>query len=127
MHRTHDLAKGCTLPPQHLKPCRVGGRIPDRVLHLPVSEIVLNQPRVCALVSQSEATGVGQHARVGFDGQPCKPNHVEFTWINYMLQKPILLLAVSGSTSSRVQIFRHGAARNPLDTDILMPHLGKDS
>ena len=41
-----------------------------------------------------------------------------------MLQKPILLLAVSGSTSSRVQIFRHGAARNPL-VDILMSHLGK--
>lgn len=29
------------LPPQPLKPCRVGRRVHDSVLHIPVSEIVL--------------------------------------------------------------------------------------
>jgi hypothetical protein len=33
------------LPPQPLKPYRIGGRVPDGVLNVPVSQVVLNQPR----------------------------------------------------------------------------------
>jgi hypothetical protein len=33
------------LPPQPLKPYRIGGRVPEGVLNVPVSQVVLNQPR----------------------------------------------------------------------------------
>jgi hypothetical protein len=31
------------------------------VLNIPVSEIILNEPRVCTLVGQGEAASVAQH------------------------------------------------------------------
>ena len=43
------------------------------MLNIPVSEIVLNQPRVRALVGQGKAARVAQHVRMGFDGQACAP------------------------------------------------------
>jgi len=36
-------------------------------------QVVLNQPRVGALVGQGKATRMAQHMRVGFDGQACEP------------------------------------------------------
>jgi len=38
------------------------------VLNVPVSEVILNEPRVRALVGQSEAASVAQHVRMGEDG-----------------------------------------------------------
>ena len=51
------------------KPCRVGGRVLDGVLNVPVPEIILNEPRVRALVGQGEAASVAQHVRMGEQGQ----------------------------------------------------------
>jgi len=41
------------------------------VLDVPVSKIVLNEPRVCPLVGQGEAAGVAEHVRMGGEGEPC--------------------------------------------------------
>ena len=62
-----------SLPPEPFKPCRVGGGVPDGVLNIPVPQIVLNQPRIRALVGQGKAAGMAQHVRVGFNGQACQP------------------------------------------------------
>ena len=51
--------------PQLFKSRRVGGRVLDGVLNVPVSEIVLNEPRIRALVGQGEAASVAQHVRMG--------------------------------------------------------------
>ena len=61
------------LPPQPLKPCRIGRRVSDGVLDISMPQVVLNQSRVGALVGQGKATRVAQHMRVGFDGQACEP------------------------------------------------------
>ncbi len=42
------------LPPKPLKPCRIGRRVNDGVPDVAVSEVVLNKPRVRALVGQGE-------------------------------------------------------------------------
>jgi len=42
------------LPPQFLEPRRIGGGVTDGVLNVPVSEIILNQPRVRTLIGQGE-------------------------------------------------------------------------
>jgi L-fuconolactonase len=39
------------------------------VLNVPVSEVILNEPRIRALVGQSEAASVAQHVRMGEDGR----------------------------------------------------------
>src|ERR1039457_4703222 len=52
-------------PPEPFKP----GRVLDGVLNVPVSKIVLNEPRIRALVGQGEAASVAQHMRVGKQGQ----------------------------------------------------------
>jgi hypothetical protein len=39
------------------------------VLNVPVSEIILNEPRIRALVGQCEAASVAQHVRMGKQGQ----------------------------------------------------------
>ena len=56
-------------PPQLLEPYRVGGRVLDGVLNIPVSEIILNEPRVCTLVGQGEAASVAQHVGMSEQGQ----------------------------------------------------------
>src|SRR2546422_9606509 len=71
MNRTHGRAKDCSLPPQPFKPCRIGGRVPDGVLNVPVSQVVLNQPRVGALVGQGNAARMAQYVRVCINGQTC--------------------------------------------------------
>jgi hypothetical protein len=43
------------LSPQPLKPCRIGRCVHDGMLNVPVSNGVLNKPRVYALVGQGEA------------------------------------------------------------------------
>ena len=54
------LADRCS-PPQLLEPCRVGGRVLDGVLNIAMSEVILNEPRISALVGQGEAASVAQH------------------------------------------------------------------
>jgi hypothetical protein len=39
------------------------------VLNVPVSKIVLNEPRIRALVGKSEAASMVQHVRMGKQGQ----------------------------------------------------------
>ena len=39
------------------------------MLNVPVSEIILNEPRISALVSQGEAASVAQHVGMGEQGQ----------------------------------------------------------
>jgi len=51
-------------PPQLLEPCRVGGGVLDGVLNVPVSEKILNEPGIRALVGQGEAARVPQHVRM---------------------------------------------------------------
>ena len=60
------------LPPQPLEPRRVGSGIFDGVLNIPVSQVVLNQPRVGALVGQGKAACMAQHMRVSIHGQACE-------------------------------------------------------
>ena len=36
-----------------------------------MSQIVLNEPRVCPLIGQGEAAGVAEHVRVSGQGEPC--------------------------------------------------------
>ena len=55
--------------PKLLEPSRVGGRVLDRVLNVPVPEVILNEPRIRALVGQREAASVEQHVGVGKQGQ----------------------------------------------------------
>jgi len=69
---------GCTrksrcspLLPQPLKPRRVGRRVHDGVLNVPMSHIVLNKPHVCALIGESEAASVAQHMRMSLNRETC--------------------------------------------------------
>src|SRR5215471_1388195 len=41
--------------------------------NIPVPEIILNEPRICALIGQSKATRMAQHVRVRVKGQLCQP------------------------------------------------------
>ena len=43
------------------------------MLNIPMPQIVLNQPRIRALVGQGKAAGMAQHVGMGFDGQACQP------------------------------------------------------
>jgi len=52
-------------PPQFLEPGRVGGGIPDGVLYVPMAEVILNEPRVRALIGKREAASVAQHVGMG--------------------------------------------------------------
>ena len=38
------------LPPQPLKPRRIGHRVADGVLNIPMPQIILNEPRIRALI-----------------------------------------------------------------------------
>jgi len=57
--------------PELLKPRRVGRGVLDGVLDVAVPEVILNEPRIGALVGQGEAASMAQHVRVGAKGQGC--------------------------------------------------------
>ena len=83
-------------PPQLLEPCRVGGGVLDGVLNIPVSEVILSEPRVCALVGQGEAASVAQHVGMSEQGQGSG-----FT--SFLLP---LVASINRSTSCEVRCFR---------------------
>src|SRR5258706_5208226 len=43
---------GFHLSPQLLKPCGIGGGVTHRVLNVPVSQVILNKPRIRALIGE---------------------------------------------------------------------------
>jgi hypothetical protein len=55
--------------PELLELCRVDGRVLDGVLNVPMSQIILNEPRISALVGQGEPASVAQHVRMSEQGQ----------------------------------------------------------
>ena len=55
--------------PKLFKARRIGGRVLHRMLNLPVAQIILNEPRIRALVGKGEAARVAQHVRMGREGQ----------------------------------------------------------
>lgn len=57
--------------PKLLKPRRVGCRISDGVLNIPVPKIILDQPRVRSLVRQSEPACVPKHMGMSGQGKVC--------------------------------------------------------
>jgi hypothetical protein len=61
-----------SLPPKPFKPRRIGRRVSHGVLNIPMSQIVLNEPRVCALIGQGEAARMAEHVRVRVHGQACE-------------------------------------------------------
>jgi hypothetical protein len=56
-------------PPQLLEACRIGGGVPDSVLNIPVTEIILNEPGIGFLVGKSKAASMAQHVRMSREGQ----------------------------------------------------------
>jgi len=52
------------LPPQLLKSRRISRRVDDSMLNVPVSEIVLNEPSVSALIGKSKAESMSKHVRM---------------------------------------------------------------
>jgi hypothetical protein len=56
-------------PPKLLEPHRVRRGVPDGVLDAAVSKVILNEPRIRALVSQGEAASVAQHVGMGAQRQ----------------------------------------------------------
>src|SRR5262249_27302858 len=59
-----DPAPPSSVPPKVLEPvgCHVG--VPDRVLNVVVAEVVLQGPRVVAIVGQLKPAGMAKHVRV---------------------------------------------------------------
>jgi hypothetical protein len=57
------------LSPQLLKPGRIGGGVPDGVLNVSMPEIILNEPRIRALISKRKATGMAQYVQMGKEGE----------------------------------------------------------
>jgi hypothetical protein len=57
------------LAPQFFEPCRVGRRIFDGLVNVAVSEIILNEPCIRALIGKSEAARVAQHVRMSDQGE----------------------------------------------------------
>jgi hypothetical protein len=53
------------LPPQPFKPRRIRRGVLYGVLNIPVSKVILNEPRISALVSQGEAARMAQHVGMG--------------------------------------------------------------
>ena len=56
--------------PQPLKPGRIRRRVSNSMLNVPVSQVILDEPRIRSLVGQGEAAGVPEHVRMGGQGQP---------------------------------------------------------
>ena len=63
------MSSAIRLSPQLFEPCRVRGSVLDGVLNVPVSEKILNEPRVGSLIGEGEAASVAQHVRMGNQGQ----------------------------------------------------------
>ena len=57
------------MAPELHKSCGVRGRVPDSVLNAPMPKIVLDEPRVRALVGQGKAASVAQHVRMSEQGK----------------------------------------------------------
>src|SRR6516162_8055173 len=53
-----------SVPPKILEPVGRHVGVPDRVLDVLVPEVVLQGPRVVAIIGQFEATGMAKHVRV---------------------------------------------------------------
>jgi len=68
----HGAGSLGTLGPEAPEPTRHQRGVPDGVLDVPVSEVVLNQPRVCASVGEVEARRMSQHVRVDREGRSCR-------------------------------------------------------
>ena len=58
------------LPPQLFKPCRIGCRINDGVLNVPVPQIILDQTGIGTLVSQDKPASMAQHVWMRRHRQP---------------------------------------------------------
>ena len=77
------LTFSTSLPPQLFKPRRIGRRVNDSVLDVPVPQIILDQAGVGPLVRQGKAARMAEHVRVrrhrqsgflsiGADRGPCR-------------------------------------------------------
>ena len=64
-----DTGGGFSRAPQLFEPRRIGSRVFDRVLNVAVSEIILNEPGIRALVGEGETASVAQHVRMSEEGQ----------------------------------------------------------
>jgi len=63
--RTGRVHRYCSSsPPKVLEPVRRHFGVPDRVLNVLVPEVVLQSPRIVAIVSELEPTGMAKHVRV---------------------------------------------------------------
>src|SRR5262249_36522911 len=62
-----DPAPPSSIPPKVLEPVGCHFGVSDRVLDVPVPEVVLQRPRVVAIVGELEPTGMAKHVRV--DGE----------------------------------------------------------
>ena len=58
------------LSPELFKAGGIGGGVADGVLDVAVSQIVLNEPGIRALIGQGEAAGMAEHMGVSGQGQP---------------------------------------------------------
>src|SRR5262245_17300986 len=59
-----DPAPPSSVPPKVLEAVGRHGGVPDGVLNVLVPEVVLQGPRVVAIVGELEATGMAKHVRV---------------------------------------------------------------
>jgi len=59
-----DPAPPSSVPPKVLEPIGRHFGVPDRVLNVLVPEVVLQNPRVVAVVGELEATGMAKHVWV---------------------------------------------------------------
>lgn len=69
-----SISMGCTAsyaisPPQPFEPDRIAGGVFDVMFNLPVAEIVLNEPRICALIGKRETAGVAAACADGQSGE----------------------------------------------------------
>src|SRR5262245_40707201 len=64
VRRDGDLAPSTSVPPKVLKPVERHFGVPDGVLDVLVPEVVLQGPRVVAIVGELEPTGMTKHVRV---------------------------------------------------------------
>jgi hypothetical protein len=97
-----------SVPPEPFKPCRIGGRVSHGVLSIPVSQLVLNQPRVRALVGEGEAARLAQHVRVRVIFFP------PFWWVSFSIAFSVRSSVAERYNSCR-QYRYNGVAHIPLE------------
>ena len=68
LYRLHPRCFLLSLSPEPLEPCWVGRRVAHGMLNIPVPQVVLNEPRIRALVGEGEAAGVAEHVGVRAHG-----------------------------------------------------------